>query len=118
MPSQEDADDDEGDDDEGDDEDEDEESESRQSAGLKRNAGGSRAGAGKHAIVVRTNRNVSSGVDTGAIPQGGIQAGGGGTADGGVTPLLGLAALSRCSGPAGWRCGAAASSRAVAPLAS
>ena len=68
---------------------------------MKRNAGGSRAGAGKHAIVVRTNRNVSSGVDTGAIPQGGIQAGGGGTADGGATPLLGLAALSALLGAGG-----------------
>ena len=51
---------------------------------------------------MRTNRNVSSGVDTGAIPQGGIQAGGGGTADGGATsPLLGLAALSALLGAGG-----------------
>ena len=38
--------------------------------------------------VFETVANVGAGNDTGTTPQGGIQAGGGGTADGGVSALL------------------------------
>jgi hypothetical protein len=46
--------------------------------------------------VVETVSNVSAGQDTGTSPQGGIQAGGGGTADGGAVSalLLGSGALA------------------------
>jgi hypothetical protein len=56
-------------------------------------SGGNKSGSSP---VFETVANVSAGNDTGTSPQGGIQAGGGGTADGGAVSalLLGSGALA------------------------
>ena len=103
MPPPGDVEDDEGDD-EGDDEEQSPQAPVRQAPASEQRGGGEGSGSGSgsrggsksatkhhrvqtHFVAQRT-ANVSAGVDTGTIPQGGIQAGAGGTADSDTLSVL------------------------------